>query len=1756
MGVSRKLGRKLFGVVSTTAVILAITVPLTTTVASAAPDDNFSQCGNGPLATPNTCTGNYQNGNLNPNNAHFREGDFVPYRVGLNSLAAGTHTFAFHYRPGDSGEHAIDYIGSYDATETTSTSASQFYKNNHNPCSDLAIIPSAWCIPTSLPAAQKITVPPADFAGANLANCSVNGTFKGTQQAGTIDIFGPPGTAFTGIAYTEQNVSNSGGCDSAIIVQFTLPVGLTSGQDVLITWGGHIASVPDWGQGNAAGNIPGSPYHMILDTLDAAFPSGTGGTGLGSTDRSMKTTTIFFTPTISTQIEDASGPVSAVNGGDSIFDTATLSGASSTAGGTLTYARYSTANCTGSTPVNQIVNVTNGVVPNSSPFVTPIGGGAVSYLDTYSGDPGTNTEPVTAGCENLTVNAVQPTLVTHVQDATNTNIVNPIAVGTVVHDTSVLSGGHAPQTGTVTYNFYTNGSCTLPFSTTQTVAVSGGQPLPSSASSPLMTGSYSYLATYSGDSNNLPATATCEVITVSQGTSAVATTLHNAANNAALPGGTPSVPLGTSIYDTNVITPSPTTGFTLGGTVTYDFFHNGTCNSTPATTQTVAPNTQSTATGPLAAGSYSFQATWTGDANYTGNTSPCEPFTVAQGSSTVATVLHNGATNAVIADNAHVPLGTTVYDTSSENPNTPGFTPLGGTVSYTFFSDTSCTTAIGSKGTGLALTAPSTTVGPLAAGTYGFEATWTGDANFTGNTSPCEPFTVNQGTSTVATVLHNAANNAVITEGSTVPLGASVYDTSSENPSTPGFTPLGGTVSYTFFSDSSCTTAIGTKGTSLALTAPSTTVGPLAAGHYGFEATWTGDANFTGNTSPCEPFTVGQGTSTVATVLHNAANNAVITEGSTVPLGASVYDTSSENPSSPGFTPLGGTVSYTFFSDSSCTTAIGTKGTGLALTAPSTTVGPLAAGHYGFEATWTGDSNFTGNTSPCEPFTVGQGTSTVATVLHNAANNAAISDGTHVPLGTSVYDTSSENPSSPGFTPLGGTVSYTFFSDTSCTTAIGPEGTGLALTAPSTTVGPLAAGSYGFEATWTGDSNFAGNTSPCEPFTVNKGTSTVATVLKNASGNTTITDGSTVPLGTSVYDTSSENPNTPGFTPLGGTVSYTFFSDSSCTTAIGPEGTGLALTAPSSTVGPLAAGSYGFEATWTGDSNFTGNTSPCEPFTVSQGFSGVATTLHNANGGATITDGSHVPLGTEVYDTNVVTPNTQGFTLGGTVTYTFFGNTDCSTPPASTPEGTGLALTAHSSTVGPLAAGGYGFEATWTGDANFTGNTSPCEPFTVDQGTSAVATTLKNAADNSTITDGSQVPLNTSVYDTNVVTPNTQGFTLGGTVSYTFFSDSVCDTSVGTEGTGLPLNTQSNTVGPLAAGNYGFEATWTGDANFTGNTSPCEPFTVTTPNFTILKTDVPGNNLPVAPGSTIPYTITVQNLGNGPGTATIADPLPSSITMTGAPSCAVTNSATDTCTVPTTAVTTLDATITLASGDTATITFSAVVDKVDTADVVNTATIKTGVCNPTTTTNAAVKSHAVTIQCSSTVTNPVPDFTVTKTDTPGNGQSVTAGTTIPYTVAIKNVGDGAGSATITDTLPSNLTIQGTPKCAVTGSDTCTVTNTTGSTWTFAVALAVGDTATVTFSATVGATATGSVTNTATITTGPCNTSSGCASTVSNPIPPVTTPATTPPPPPPPPVIAFTGADIAAMAAGGLVLIGLGGFLLLLSRRRRQVGENA
>jgi hypothetical protein len=73
----------------------------------------------------------------------------------------------------------------------------------------------------------------------------------------------------TGISY----VTYGGGEERQISITFTASVA-----NPVLSWSGHVGWVGDWGVGNSAGGISGSPYHMRLIDLD--------GSG-GNQDRSL-----------------------------------------------------------------------------------------------------------------------------------------------------------------------------------------------------------------------------------------------------------------------------------------------------------------------------------------------------------------------------------------------------------------------------------------------------------------------------------------------------------------------------------------------------------------------------------------------------------------------------------------------------------------------------------------------------------------------------------------------------------------------------------------------------------------------------------------------------------------------------------------------------------------------------------------------------------------------------------------------------------------------------------------------------------------------------------------------------------------------------------------------------------------------------------------------------------------------------------------------------------------------------------------------------------------------------------------------------------------------------------------------------------------------------------------------------------------------------------------------------------------------------
>lgn len=250
--------------VAHTLVILALTVAMAFSVAAQKssgglmPENDsadLDQCRNGN--PPVQCTGNaWVNGNVGSQNSHYAEREFISYRMLFGGLSAGTNIVVIGYDRIHSGRNAIDYLGDFDETET-----------NSNPCSGVTGI-NYTCN----------TAAPTDYALA--------------PHEALLDTHVPPipqipgGFTFWGATFNSPPVFVPCGVSNETLVRcvritFTPNAGVTN---PVLAWGGHIAWRGEWGSGQSAGGISGSPYHMRLQSLN--------GQG-GNQDRSLSAEAVF-----------------------------------------------------------------------------------------------------------------------------------------------------------------------------------------------------------------------------------------------------------------------------------------------------------------------------------------------------------------------------------------------------------------------------------------------------------------------------------------------------------------------------------------------------------------------------------------------------------------------------------------------------------------------------------------------------------------------------------------------------------------------------------------------------------------------------------------------------------------------------------------------------------------------------------------------------------------------------------------------------------------------------------------------------------------------------------------------------------------------------------------------------------------------------------------------------------------------------------------------------------------------------------------------------------------------------------------------------------------------------------------------------------------------------------------------------------------------------------------------------------------------
>jgi glyoxylate utilization-related uncharacterized protein len=786
---------------------------------------------------------------------------------------------------------------------------------------------------------------------------------------------------------------------------------------------------------------------------------------------------------------------------------------------------------------------------------------------------------------------------------------------------SVLAGGTtAPAvTGTITFKVFgpqatAPTTCTTGGTTVGTGTTVAGNATyhPSAGYTPGAAGDYWWYASYGGDANNNAATSTC-------GSTMSETVVGQAAPTITAAGpGTGTAGMAIAASSINSVLAGGTTAPAVTGTITFKVFGPQATAPTTCTTGGTTVGTGTTVAGnatynpsagytPGAAGDYWWYASYGGDANNNTATSTC-------GSTMSETTVGQATPTLTAAGPGTGTAGTAIAATNISSVLAGGTTAPAatGTITFTVFgpqatAPTTCTTGGTTVGTatvaGNATYHPSAGYTPGAAGDYWWYASYGGDANNNTATSTC-------GSTMSETVVGQATPTLTAAGPGTATIGTAIATTNISSVLAGGTTAPAatGTITFTVFgpqatAPTTCTTGGTTVGTATvagnATYHPSAGYTPGAAGDYWWYASYGGDANNNTATSTCgstmSETTVakfaptvtagGPGTGTAGTAIAASSINSVLAGGTTAPA-------------------VTGTITFTVFgpqatAPTTCTTGGTTVGTGTTVAGnatyhPSAGYTPGAAGDYWWYASYGGDANNNTATSTCgsgmTDTVVGQatptltatgpGTGTAGTAIAASSINSVLAGGTTTPAVT-------------------GTITFKVFgpqatAPTTCTTGGTTVGTGTTVTGnatynPSAGYTPGAAGDYWWYASYGGDANNNAATSTC-------GSTMSETVVAKASPTiaTTLSAG-TITAGQTAYDTSALSG--AGTSTGTGTVVYSYYTNNTCSTGAVTVNT---VTVPtngtvpnSSTVTFSSAGTYYWQAVYSGDTNNNGASSPC-----------------------------------------------------------------------------------------------------------------------------------------------------------------------------------------------------------------------------------------------------------------------------------------------------------------------------------------------------------------------------------------------------------------------------------------------------------------------------------------------------------------------------------------------------------------------------------
>ena len=429
--------------------------------------------------------------------------------------------------------------------------------------------------------------------------------------------------------------------------------------------------------------------------------------------------TKFTIPTLTTQASSATS-------GSPISDQAFLSGTGG-ATGTITWNVYKASDTSCATPLNtanQFVDNASGDGTYTSPNWTPAAG-TYQWVATFKPSSSGSVATISTSCndpkEVSTVSPAKPAIVTNATSGT---------VGQTIYDTATISGGTTPS-GSVTWSLYgpNDSTCgSAPVATEGPVTVNGDGTIQSPTYTTTATGTFRWVAAYTGDANNAAISTKCndpnEESTVSKASPGLVT-------NATTP-----VTVGGTIQDSATLSGS----YSATGTITWKLYGPGdtACGtalstSTPLSVSVTGDGTyQSPTYTATSTGVYRWVATYSGDANNNSVSGKCndpnEESTVNPAVPTLTTNAVSGIAGQPIHDVAHL---------------TGGDSPTGTIVWHVYNSstDAGCTTPLEPSAISVTVngdgdyTSPNYT--PANQGTYEWVATYSGDGNNVKLTTSC-----------------------------------------------------------------------------------------------------------------------------------------------------------------------------------------------------------------------------------------------------------------------------------------------------------------------------------------------------------------------------------------------------------------------------------------------------------------------------------------------------------------------------------------------------------------------------------------------------------------------------------------------------------------------------------------------------------------------------------------------------------------------------------------------------------------------------------------------------------------------------------------------------------------------------------------------------------------------------------------------------------------------------------------------------------